>query len=111
MFQALYKERIMVSKIFLPDGVKAISANFTALADGTRYESTFKVNNRQFKAVVQQVDAATPLNIGSARFVVESIAYKSSGTTAEYIDSNVDVFYGDVTVNVSVFPISPVAKN
>ncbi|KAG9068315.1 hypothetical protein KI688_010581 [Linnemannia hyalina] len=101
----------MVSKVFLPNGVKAISANFTALADGTRFESTFMVNNRQFKAVVQQVDAATPLSISSAQFVLESIAYKSPGTNVEYIDCNVDVFYGDVTVNVSVFPISPVAKN
>jgi hypothetical protein len=69
------------------------------------------VNNRQFKAVVQQVDAATPLGIGSAKFVVESISYNIPGSTAEYIDSNVDVFYGDVTVNVSVFPISPVKAN
>ncbi|KAG0278997.1 hypothetical protein BGZ96_002123 [Linnemannia gamsii] len=102
----------MVSKVFLPNGAKAtISSNFIALNGGSRFESTFKVNNRQFKAVVQQVDAASPFQVGNAQFVVETISYKIPGSTAEYIDSNVDIFYGDMTVNVSVFPIGPVAPN
>ncbi|KAK3813725.1 MAG: hypothetical protein J3R72DRAFT_427799 [Linnemannia gamsii] len=101
----------MVSRVYLPNGHKAIIANFAAKADGTRYESTFMVHNRQFRCVVQQVDAASPFPVTSAVFVIESISQVIPGKTAEYIESNVDVFYGDMTVNVSVFPLGPVKPN
>ncbi|KAK3840794.1 MAG: hypothetical protein J3R72DRAFT_172104, partial [Linnemannia gamsii] len=102
---------IMVAKIYLRHGVaKDITPNFVVVGNGTRMESVFKVDNRQFKVVLQDIDNIDPLRMEGAKWTLESIAQKVPGQEFEWIPDNMNIFFGDRTFNINVFPITAIAK-